>query len=98
MRGCQGNVVKDMGRKDLAMRSGGKLAFARVTVAPVATNLMPVHSLIKTGHEVGFRPGDCYIRHLKTDCAKQLMEANGVYKVEYDLVSYAEAPRPPPRG
>ena len=59
MRDCQGNLVKDMGRKDLALRSDDKLNFVRATVAPVAKNLLSVHSLVKTGHEVIFRPDCC---------------------------------------
>ena len=98
MRDCQGNLVKDMGHKDLAMRSNGNLSFVRATVAPVAKNLLSVHGLVKSGHEVVFKPSGCYIKHVKTGRTKQMKEVNGVYEVDYDLVNFAEAPRPPPRG
>ena len=80
MRDCEGNVVKDMGRKDLAMLSDGKLSFVRATVAPVAKNLLSVHGLIKSGHEVVFKPSGCFIKHIKTGRTKQMQERNGVLR------------------
>ncbi len=49
MRDCQGNVVKDLGRKTLGLRpttAGGRLRFASATVALVKKNIMAVSSLV----------------------------------------------------
>jgi hypothetical protein len=53
-------------------------------------------SLVKMGHEVVFRPGEAYIRHLETGRVANVKEVNGVYEVEYDLEPYG-AHRAPER-
>ena len=60
--------------------------------------MLSVNGLVKAGHEVVFTPSGSFIKHIKTGRTKQIQERNGVYEVDYDLVNFAEAPRPPPRG
>ena len=71
--------------------------FARVTVTPVAKNLLSKSSLLKTGHEVVFSSGKSHIRHLQTDARQPIVERNGVFEVSYDLSPYAVGLKPPPR-
>ena len=97
MRDCQGNEVKDLGEKVLALRGKGGLGFAKVTVAPVK-NLMAVNSLVRMGHKVVFEPGGAYYQHVKTGTVTPLEENNGVYEVEFELEPFGSAPRAPPRG
>ena len=49
MTDCQGNLVKDLGQKDLAFSADAGLnpVFARVTVAPVTKNLLAVSSMVR---------------------------------------------------
>ena len=93
MTDCQGNLVKDLGEKDLALEDG---RFARVTVAPVAKNLMAVSALLQTGHEVVFRPGGSYIRHLQTGKVKSMMSKNGIFEATFRLHPFGKTP--PRRG
>ena len=95
MRDCQGNEVADFGKKELALKGPRRTQFARVTVAPVKRNLLAVSELVKTGHEVVFRRGDCYIKHLGTGEIKQMKETNGCFEVSYDLQPFV---KPPARG
>ena len=97
MTDCQGKPVVDVGQKDLALRGPTGRIFARVTVAPVAKNLLSVSSLLKTGHEVVFSSGKSYIRHLRTGARQPMVEKNGVFEVSYDLTPYAVGMKPPPR-
>ena len=102
MSDCQGNPVKDLGEKSLAFAAeGGQPVFAKVTVAPVAKNLLAVSSLVRQGHEVVFRPeenGGCFIRHLRTGTTKKMTAKNGVYEATYKLESFSTARLPPERG
>ena len=93
MTDCQGNLVVDLGQKDLALRGPTGRSFARVTVASVAKNLLSVSS----GHEVAFSSGKSYIRHLKTGARQPMVEKSGVFGVSYDLSPYAVGLKPPPR-
>ena len=98
MTDCQGNAVADLGEKDLAFDDG---RFARVTVAPVAKNLMAVSALLATGHEVIFRPpaaGGSFIKHMQTGKVKQMTGKNGVFEATFRLHPYAGRRMPPPRG
>ena len=104
MRDCQGNVVKDLGRKTLGLRpttAGGRLRFATATVAPVKKNLMAVSSLVDAGHEVIFRPGGSFFRNLETGEQVEIKRLGGTYDVTFTLEPYAEMPslaRLPRRG
>jgi hypothetical protein len=98
LRDCQGNQVKNLGAKHLAIKSKTGVNFARVTVAKVKKNLLAVSSLVRTGHEVVFRPGSSYIKHIATGTTTVMKEANGVYEVEFELEPFSRAPAAPPRG
>ena len=103
MTDCQGNLVQDLGEKDLAF-DGGKghsALFARVTVAPVAKNLLAVSALVKQGHEVVFRPegqGGSYIRHMQTGVKRTLAAKNGIYETTFRLHGFSGRPVAPSRG
>ena len=98
MTDCQGNDVKDLGAKELQLTTvDGKTNFARVTVAPVAKNLMAVSSLVDSGHEVVFRNNGSYIRHIASGRRQHLERRNGVFEVTYALTPFASRANPPRR-
>ena len=63
----------------------------------VASDLLSVSSLSKTGHEVVFQQRQELHRHLKTDARQPIVEKNGLFEVSYDLSPYAVGLKPPPR-
>ena len=98
MTDCQGNVVKDMGEKDLQLTTAsGGIKFARVTVAPVAKNFLAASSLLASGHEVVFKKEDSYILHRGSGRKQVLAQHNGVFEVTYALTPYASRAVPPRR-
>ena len=90
--------MEDLGSKDLELRGPAGVNFARVTVVPVAKNLLSVSALVKAGHEVVFKKDGSFVKHKATGKTQRMREVNGVYELDFDLQPFAKrAAEMPPR-
>ena len=90
MRDCQWKPVRDLGSKDLELRGPSGVNFVRVTVAPVAKNLLSVSALVKAGHEVLCKKEGSFVRHKVSGKTQRMREVNGVYELDFDLKPFAQ--------
>ena len=100
MRDCQGNTIKDLGKKILGLKSAKdapRTQYTNVTVGPLRKNLMAVCSLVDAGHRVVFDPEGSYIEHIDTGYTTKMIRRGGQFDVDFWLEPYATL-RVPPRS
>ena len=100
LRDCQGVRIQDMGKKILGLRhKGGRLRFAKTTVASVKKNLMAVAALVDAGHDVMFsnRKGN-YFENCESGDRTPIERVGDTYELEFDLEPFADMPPAPARG
>ena len=100
MKDCQGNTIKDLGKKILGLKTSpttDKTQYANVTVGPLRKNLMAVCALVDTGHKVVFSRGESYIEHEATGYKTNMVRRGGQYDVDFWLQPYASLKVPPRR-
>ena len=100
MRDCQGNTIKDLGKKILGLKTSTdapRTQFTNATVGPLRKNLMAVCSLVDAGHRVVFDQEGSFIEHKETGYKTKMIRRGGQFDIDFWLEPYATL-RVPPRS
>jgi hypothetical protein len=94
---CQGKAVEDCGAKVLCLKNGKRHFFSRVQAASVKKNLLAAKDLVHMGYDVYLSETSSCAVHRKTGEKIAIDDSGNDFIMEFDLVPYSVAGRPPPR-